>query len=251
MQSQIEVLSHTGCWFWCHVESVSVLQEVHVLWFNDIIWVWVCWSFQWLRCSVDSHKWLEIKCFGAVQETQLIPTSGWKSNVSKLFEYFMVLVNAWFVITLSCLITFHFHTLLLCHHANFWCLAISTHTWNYCQNPDMNKPEKNLKLASKVMCQGGFFHKIVNSDFKLFLVGIKKHGRAKRGLPFSYRKHWIFFPLLSFSFQFVFSLPTDPLPISVNRFLSFPSSIWECCSHFLLRACSVMMLLKDKEIFEM
>lgn len=108
MQSQIEVLSYTGCWFWCDFESVSVLQEVHVLWFNNIIWVWVCWSFQWLRCSVDSHKWLEIKCFGAVQETELILTSGWKSNVSKLFEYFKVLVSAWFVITLSCLTTFHF-----------------------------------------------------------------------------------------------------------------------------------------------
>ncbi len=160
---------------------------------------WSCW-----RDWVDSHKWVKIKCFKAVW----VFHGACQCLVCDYFIWFNHIPFSHFAV---------------CHRANFWCLVISTHTWNYCQNPDMNKPEKNLKLVSEVMCQGGFFHKIVDSDFKLFWVGTKKHGRAKRA-TLLLGKALDFSPLLSFSFNLFLVCIRILLPVSVNQFLSFPSS---------------------------
>ncbi len=84
----------------------------------------------------------------------------------------------------------------------------------------MNKPEKNLKSVSKVMCQGGFFHKIVDSDFKLFLVGTKKHGRAKKA-TLLLSKALDFFPFYLFPFNLFLvclHIPSPSLSISFSHF---------------------------------
>jgi hypothetical protein len=133
----------------------------------------------------------------------------------------MVLVNAWFVITLSCLTTFHF-TLCLLPPCQLLVLGNFYSHLKLLPKSRHEQTRKKLEIGVKSHVSRWFFHKIVDSDFKLFLVGTKKHGRAKRAntlLMESTGFFSLFIFLLFNLFLVCLRIPSPSLSISFSHFL--------------------------------